>query len=165
MYKKPRVIACMLAIIAVSLTVNIVVMGSRNAEAQESQTGDGEPYVVKRVPNQGFRYWRVWSDGQIDEMRVTSECDIRFTLVVVGPAGHPFEVVDAESALNTIIVEYADGRVDFISQTNPSNAMRCTIAGKGSDPFCFADTDRDGTIGVRDLLNVLAQWGPCVDPP
>ena len=152
----------MLAIIAVSLTVNIVVMGSRNAEAQESQTGDGEPYVVKRVPNQGLAYWRVWSDGQIDETRVTFECDIKFTKVVVGPAHHPFEVVDAESSLNTVIVEYADGRLDFISTTN---LIRCTIRGKGSDPFCFADTDRDGTIGIRDMLNVLAQWGPCVDPP
>lgn len=28
---------------------------------------------------------------------------------------------------------------------------------------CPADLDGDGTVGVTDLLQVLAAWGPCVD--
>ena len=41
------------------------------------------------------------------------------------------------------------------------SALLATIAGQGSDPFCIGDTDRDGDIGFSDILNVLAEWGPC----
>ncbi len=27
--------------------------------------------------------------------------------------------------------------------------------------FCPADIDNDGTVGINDFLDVLANWGPC----
>ena len=42
-------------------------------------------------------------------------------------------------------------------------AVRSTLAGIGTPSLCTADTDRDGdaTLGILDLLTLLANWGPC----
>ena len=80
--------------------------------------------------------------------------------VIVSAANHPFEVVDAESSLNGVIVRYADGRVDLVSRGNPP-ITRCTLTGQGSDPFCLGDVDRDGVTDFDDLLYVLTDWGVC----
>ena len=40
-------------------------------------------------------------------------------------------------------------------------AVRSTLAGIGTPSLCTADTDRDGdgTVGILDLLALLANWG------
>lgn len=45
---------------------------------------------------------------------------------------------------------------DFIVQFG---AIHCLTAGPSS---CAADIDNSGTIDVVDLLQLLADWGPCV---
>ena len=30
-----------------------------------------------------------------------------------------------------------------------------------ADNNCLADFDTDGTVGILDLLTLLANWGPC----
>jgi len=32
-------------------------------------------------------------------------------------------------------------------------------------PLCVADLDGDGAVGITDLLDLLAAWGPCADCP
>ena len=154
-----RVIVALLAIVAVLLAIDLGPTGSGSAEAQN--VGGGDPYVVVRLPNDATRYYRVWSDGQIDYWQKGAEgCDFSFVRVVVSAANHPFDVVDAESSLNGVIVRYADGRVDHVSRISPP-ITRCTLAGQGSDPFCLGDVDRSGDTNFDDLLLVLNDWGVC----
>ena len=46
-------------------------------------------------------------------------------------------------------------------------AVRSTLARISTPSLCTADTDRDfdfdadGTVGILDLLTLLANWGPC----
>ena len=55
-------------------------------------------------------------------------------------------------------MEFADGRVDHF---DVEFDLRCTVAGKGSDPFCLGDVDRNGDTNFDDLLFVLRGWGVC----
>ena len=140
------------------LAVNLVVKGARSAEAQV-EADRGEPYVVEWLVRATDLYYRVWSDGQIDQWQRFDppSCDFLLTNLVQGPTGHDFPVVSANYASRAFVLRYADGRVDHLVDTG----LLCTIAGQGSDPFCIGDTDRSGVTDFQDIVNVLSDWGEC----
>lgn len=162
-----RTVVVPLFAIAVLLTLNVIIMGSRSAEARPGggvRAGDGDPYVAKRLASSQNAYYRVWSDGQVDYInRAEDTCDWIFWAIIVEPVAHPAPVVDANLAAGErgFIMEFDDGRVDHVAYRD--DFLRCIITGEGSDPFCMGDTDRSGVTDMADLLTVLSDWGECVE--
>ena len=164
MNKLRKCIVSLLVVIAVMLTLNLVVMGSRTANAEGGVAG-GDPFIIKLLPTSGTLYVRVWSDGQVDLMERQSgdgTCDFSNLEVIAGPVDYRFPIVDVVELDHTrgAMMTFQDGRVDLVGQVADS-PNRCTIAGIGTPSFCTADTDRDGEVGVKDLLTLLGQWGSC----
>ncbi len=50
----------------------------------------------------------------------------------------------------------------IMPQVRHVEAVIVPIGDAGSN--CLADLDIDGTVGILDLLTLLANWGPCPDP-
>ena len=162
MDKLRKCIVSLLVVIAVLLTLNLVVMGSRTANAEAAVAGEGDPYIVKLLPISKLSHARVWSDGRVDWMvRDNSSCDFQ-SKVTFGPVEHPFPVVEAVHGVHhnsfNVMMTFEDSRVDLV----PGVANgRCTLIGIGTPSLCTADTDRDGDVDVVDLLALLGQWGSC----
>ena len=173
MNKGQRTIALLLTVIAVLLGLNLLEGNAPRAEAQPADSGplvgEGDPSVVKWFPVGNTRYYRVWSDGQIDFFikAANSQCvNFQFAEVVLPATDHPFPVVDAEAdgvdAGIRFVIEFADGRADYVEFGGQNEVLdHCTIAGEGSPFHCLGDTDRSGEIDFTDLLTVLSQWGSC----
>ena len=163
MNKLRKCIVSLLVVIAVMLTLNLVVLGSRTAIAETAVAGR-DPYIVKLLPRSATEYVRVWSDGQVDVLeRQLGDGTCDFNIIVIdGPVDHPFpivEVVEVSGGRLGAMMTFEDGRVDLVGPTG--GVPRCTIAGIGTPSFCTADVDRDGEVGVKDLLTLLGQWGSC----
>ena len=171
-----RTIAAMLTVVAVLLTMNVLVMGTRRAEAGKAtdvidevlaafdatKLGDGDPYVVRWLTRGNVGFFRVWSDGQVDHQEVGSQCAYKEFRVLYPPVEHPFPVVDANGGdSGGMMVMYADGRVDYLINPPDKSRERCTISGDGSPAFCLGDVDRNGETGFDDLLILLNDWGTC----
>lgn len=165
-----KAIAALLTVIAVLLALDLVVKGSRSAEARHD-AGDarpempaigGDPYIVKILPERYDIYWRVWSDGRVDRMFAPIGCDFVLDRSY-GPVDYPHRVIDAvlgsRSESITCMIVFEDGRVDLIGSAPPGG--RCTIEGIGTQSFCIADTDRNGQVDFQDIINVLSEWGEC----
>ena len=164
MNKLRKCIVSLLVVIAVMLTLNLVVLGSRTAIAETAVAGR-DPYIVKLLPISTREYVRVWSDGQVDVLeRQLGDGTCDFNIIVIdGPVDHPFpivEVVEVSGGSAAAMMTFEDGRVDLVGPAVGS-PNRCTIAGIGTPSFCTADVDRDGEVGVKDLLTLLGQWGSC----
>lgn len=146
----------LLAIVAVLMFLNLLLMGSRTVEAENTVAGPPIPTIVKLLPITLEKYWRVWSDGRVDHVQRDNICDWSVT-GTLGPVVHPFPVVDVVFD-GAFLMTYGDGRVDIAFPAElPEN--RCTIEGIGTPSFCTGDTDRDGSVNVTDLLDLLSQWG------
>lgn len=142
-------------------SVVVVLLAANLIRAEAGGEPPDDPYIVKLLPRNPESYYRVWSDGRIDDMeRDNNRCDF-IAIESFGPVEHPFPVVDAVPAhgLSAVMMTFEDGRVDLVGPTG--GVQRCTIVGIGTPSFCTADTDRDCDVDVADLLTLLAQWGPC----
>ena len=154
-----RTTTTLLAAAVVLLAANLI---ASESPAKGEATG-GDPYIVKVLPRSHQSFHRVWSDGQVDTMqRSDGTCDYELTSGH-GPVLHPFPVVDAVQPSNhdvkAVMITFEDGRIDLVGEGAAPN--RCTVAGVGTPSLCTADADRDGEVGVVDLLTLLGQWGPC----
>ena len=123
-------ITTMLAVIAVLLGLNLLVLGSPPAEAQTTEEGPVTRRVVGGavaiVNSDTERVYRFWSDGSVD-----------LTTVHL--------MVDPENTIGHVLEDDLPpcGTTDVIP------------------PSCPADINRDRDVGVGDMLDVFAQWGPC----
>ena len=111
-----RMIVVLLTVIAVVLTLNLVVNGSRTAEAQYGASGPVDPTVVAATAHQTVgsngsglrehRLWRMWSDGRADMTLVqftnSNSCSI------VGVCG-PIEILPGSCSSDTD----RNGNVEF----------------------------------------------------
>ena len=78
------------------------------------------------------------------------------------PTAVAMAVVDVGTGNFRMFRTWSDGQVDttFVSFSGPcpeSVDGPCVVLA-GS---CAGDADRDGIVGVPDLLTTLAAWGPC----
>ena len=100
----------MLAAIVMLLAGNLVVQTTQPAEAGGGAAGDGDPYIVKLIPWDNLRYFRVWSDGQLDPLQ-RSDTDCAYSVSgPIGPVEYPFPVVDGGArGADTLAEEIAEG--------------------------------------------------------
>ena len=68
------------AAVAVGVAAGAVLTNTNDAEAQQTTTGPGEPYVIETHPfveNAG-RHWlyRVWSDGAVDLHKILLDAQL-----------------------------------------------------------------------------------------
>ncbi len=59
---------------------------------------------------------------------------------------------------------WSDGAVDFTRFRVPANCVPTVECAPVTviPGTCAGDVDRDGIVGVPDLLTTLAAWGPCL---
>ena len=128
-----RTIVVLLTVIAAALVMNVVVVASRTAKAQPTASA-GEPYVVTLLPIRLDRYYRVWSDGRVDDIeRPFGSCD--FTLqqeVSYGPVEHPFPVVAAVLGARPPLSQYHEQ----IAETDGSVVVEVLGATLTVTPAC-----------------------------
>ncbi|MCZ6542666.1 MAG: hypothetical protein O6768_03285 [Planctomycetota bacterium] len=133
------------------------------------------------APNAEISYWRWYSNdtgaspnADVFVVDISNNNGSTWTNVeTVGPGGpdttggwifHQFSVADfvaptAQVRLRFIASDEGDGSIVEAAMDDLQVAViECgqTIPG---------DLDGDGTVGILDLLALLAAWGPCPDPP
>jgi hypothetical protein len=111
--------------------------------------------------------------GQYDVLSVTGAAGLAGELqidacrgFVAPPIGQTFTILEAAGgiaegdAFDVLSPEWGS-----FSDSYDYEAGTATITVESWPPCVVEDVNRDGTVSVNDLLQVLSEWGPCPDGP
>ena len=126
----------------VSISGDVVVVGATNDDDDDAGIDSGSAYVFVKAP------------GGWDSMPSPINESVKL-LASDGSAGNRFGSV-AISGSTMLIGAHLD------DDDNGTDSGSAYVFGLMNTPCCPGDLDGDCNVGVKDLLILLGNWGPCV---
>ncbi|MCZ6444606.1 MAG: hypothetical protein O6758_00320, partial [Planctomycetota bacterium] len=133
------------------------------------------------APNATISYWRWYSNDEgaspnadVFVVDISNNNGSTWTNVeTVGPGGPQTSGgwIFRQFGVADFVAPTAQVRVRFIASDEGSGSLveaavdDFTVSEVLCDRSIPGDLDGDGTVGILDLLSLLADWGPCPDPP
>ncbi len=151
--------------------------GDCNSDVDDGSVTLTSPTMDASAEGTVITYWRWYSNVEGNEpfqdIFVVEVSDNNgsswVNLETVGPAGPEVSGgwFEKQFAVSDFVDETDQFRIRFVaSDTDPQSIVEAAIDGvRLSTIVCGAlgDLDGDGVVGVKDLLILLGEWGPCAD--
>ena len=151
--------------------------GDCNSDVDDGSVTLTSPIMDASAEGTVISYWRWYSNIEGNEpfqdifvVEVSDNGGASWVnLEIVGPAGPEVSGgwFEKQFAVANFVDETDQFRIRFIaSDTDPQSIVEAAVDGvRLSTIVCGAlgDLDGDGSVGVKDLLILLGEWGPCDD--